>query len=656
MKSLSDISICDVEVSGQFMCGACDKMFDTICQVHLHISSHNSTGAYVFDPLFKVAFPRHDVTCAFTQTEDIMTQYFRDSEFLETFRYNRQLVKNGDTEAATDKPVDDSDMVIENYEQYLDEDTGDTVAAGQTGNMKELCTNSKERTELNRNLFDLKQKADLRQVSHPGVSEDQNEMDRKDFKKKLSKHIYKQKDCKYFGRMKKIRRKFMGKDREMLNKSGTSDEGKSVEVIDNSSVTDHQENEQDKCFGCSTESERKAFGKTNKQDKHSERPSEELSAIEVNKRTKGVVYDGRQQPDEKMPQNYFYGKISFGGFTISRPYVSDWDRGKCDENSMVQAVQTCSVPTEWTLLEPNDKQPFGNGPSDRNGVEWKNAGQGKAPVENFKGYRRKAESSENGASENESEKILLTVTRNKNMISQNGYACNLCGKVIKKKEHFEGHMNKHNGIKPYVCELCGISFYSKHYIEIHKKSTAHVSQTDYLKCDECGKTFHNKVSLNQHVRCTHASQGYNYQCRLCDKAFTCQAYLKRHMRIHTDKDREFKCEVCGKSYCVKSYLQEHKKTHYMTYKCEMCDKQFASYTSLMTHGKIHKAQKDHVCHICDKSFVQKMQYWIHMEKHHDLTKAQLMAMFPDKHLQKNLSHTQESFMEHAQSEESEEDV
>ena len=81
-------------------------------------------------------------------------------------------------------------------------------------------------------------------------------------------------------------------------------------------------------------------------------------------------------------------------------------------------------------------------------------------------------------------------------------------------------------------------------------------------CDLCGKKFHSKTYLKQHIKVVHEGQEWakNFICEFCSKAFISNSQLKKHVSFHHLKDPSHKCDICGKLFSQKSGIYTHMRS------------------------------------------------------------------------------------------------
>ncbi|MEQ2303856.1 hypothetical protein AMECASPLE_021107 [Ameca splendens] len=189
-----------------------------------------------------------------------------------------------------------------------------------------------------------------------------------------------------------------------------------------------------------------------------------------------------------------------------------------------------------------------------------------------------------GAENQDHEEISLPASGNPcDPVTDKSVKCDVCGKVFKKKHHFNRHQRIHSGVRPYTCTICGKGFTQSGHLKNHIRT--HTGERPF-SCDTCGKSFSQVVSLNV------------------------------HMRIHTG-ERPYSCEICGKSFTVITNLNFHRGTHAdeRPFPCETCGKGFSNYTNLKAHRRIHTRDKLHFCETCGKSFTKNSALSVHMRTH-----------------------------------------
>ncbi|XP_038116505.1 zinc finger protein 16 isoform X2 [Culex quinquefasciatus] len=202
------------------------------------------------------------------------------------------------------------------------------------------------------------------------------------------------------------------------------------------------------------------------------------------------------------------------------------------------------------------------------------------------------------------------------------FACEICSKSYPQKKDLQGHMLVHT-MKRFACTICQEEFSllhekRKHMRELHPNETVEKSFTCTVceatfnsklkhsshvlthgerrfECQFCMKKFHTNARVRKHMK-SHRVELYS-KCHICDKCFSQDCNLKRHIeQMHMQGDR-FSCLHCTSLFDSADELRGHRESEHQNehpYKCPCCPKAFAFHQSLVNHAKCHNNPKRHL--------------------------------------------------------------
>lgn len=261
------------------------------------------------------------------------------------------------------------------------------------------------------------------------------------------------------------------------------------------------------------------------------------------------------------------------------------------------------------------------------------------------------------------------------------FTCGECGKTFTRPEYAKRHFAMHTDI--WKCEKCCRQFSRRHLLASHvcnsteeeeSKNSLHqcdiceqsfrtvkylyrhlAMHTDIFKCDQCGRCFSRKDSLQKHIlRCdpkraaaenihschncgrtfstklgleNHLLHCFSLQCYKCRRSFATKSDLKDHECVPLSEEsakegeNRLSCQVCNKSFANPQYLNRHEATHKGTFQCDICLKGFSRNEELSWHKRLCMGEaminRDGfvTCEKCGNKFQDAKDYRDHYQHH-----------------------------------------
>ncbi|XP_054925252.1 zinc finger Y-chromosomal protein 1-like [Dermacentor andersoni] len=199
------------------------------------------------------------------------------------------------------------------------------------------------------------------------------------------------------------------------------------------------------------------------------------------------------------------------------------------------------------------------------------------------------------------------------------FDCFLCAKKFSREQHLVRHvMTLHSRVETFRCHLCPSKFSRKDnlvaHIQSHSNSYESWATTSAAEsqgvgtvvswegggpnasmCSDGGFTSHDEAVLAEHQQVDHqfgtSDPGSEYQCKFCPAKFLHHDRLLCHLQRHTSTG-SFDCFLCEKKFSSEKVLVRHVMTLHSrveTFPCHLCPSKFSRKDNLVAHIRKHQA-------------------------------------------------------------------
>ena len=154
----------------------------------------------------------------------------------------------------------------------------------------------------------------------------------------------------------------------------------------------------------------------------------------------------------------------------------------------------------------------------------------------------------------------------------------------------------------------------KYMLQLHQSKTPLHERSYRCPIENCDKRFSRNDELPRHMR-LHMGQR-PFQCLICLLSFNRNDNLTTHMRTHTG-EKPFDCDICGCKFARSDEYKRHTKVHanqkahhkrshtgQKPFQCHTCLVNFSRSDNLITHVRTHTGEKPFSWDLCTRKFAR----------------------------------------------------